>query len=135
MVGKANKTQVTEVSVETFLAGVDSDVRRKDALALCQIMERLSGEPPRMWGPSIVGFGVRQYRYESGREGETLKVGFSPRKPATVLYYLGPVENDPLVASLGKITTGKGCVYVKSLADIDLKVLEALILRALAKGA
>lgn len=135
MAGKANKTKVTEVTVEAFLAGVESEVRRKDALVLCEMMERLSGEPPRMWGPSIVGFGVRQYRYESGREGETLKVGFSPRKPATVLYSLGAVENAALVASLGKITTGKGCVYVKSLADVDLGVLEALIVKALAKSA
>ena len=132
MASKPNKTQPTEVSVETFLAGVTPDNRREDAVAIRDLMGRLSGEPARMWGPSIVGFGVRRYRYDSGREGEILKVGFSPRKPALVLYVTGEAEDDPLVARLGKITTGKSCIYVKRLADIDLGVLEALIVRTLA---
>jgi hypothetical protein len=134
MANKPNKTQATQVPVETFLAGVSSDGRREDAFALCEMMGRLSGEPARMWGPSIVGFGVRRYRYESGREGEILKVGFSPRKPALVLHVAGGLaEGDPLVARLGKFTHGKACIYVKRLADIDLSVLEALIVRTLAK--
>ena len=135
MASKPNKTQPTAVPVEAFLAAVTPDGRRADAHALCEMMARLSGEPARMWGPSIVGFGVRRYRYDSGREGETLKVGFSPRKPAMVLYGLGAAEGDPLVARLGKITTGKGCIYVKRLADIAPAVLEELIARAMAKGA
>src|SRR6516165_3047133 len=110
MSGKPNKTQPTAVSVDAFLAGVSPESRRADALALCEMMSRLSGEPPRMWGPSIVGFGVRHYRYESGREGEILRIGFSPRKPAIVLYGLGQAENNPAVAALGEVTTGKGCI-------------------------
>jgi hypothetical protein len=133
---KPNKTQPTAVPVEAFLAGVSPEARREDAAVLCEMMARLTGEPARMWGPSIVGFGVRRYRYESGREGEILEVGFSPRKPALVLYVVGgPAEGDPLVARLGKFTHGKACIYVKRLADIDLAVLEALIVRTLARRA
>jgi hypothetical protein len=131
MPAKPNKTQVTPVPVADFLAAVEPEGRRADALALCAMMERLSGEPPRMWGPSIVGFGVRRYRYDSGREGEILKVGFSPRKAATALYVGGKAQAD-LVARLGKITTGKSCIYVKRLADIDAAVLEEIVLRTLA---
>jgi hypothetical protein len=133
MASKPNKTRPSAVSVETFLAGVTPDGRRQDAIAVCELMTRLSGEPARMWGPSIVGFGVRRYRTDAGREGEILKVGFSPRKPALVLYVVGEAEDDPLVARLGKITTGKSCIYVKRLADIDLGVMEALIVRTLTK--
>jgi len=128
-----NKTVPTAVSVQAFMEGVSPPARREDAERLCEMMARLSGEPARMWGPTIVGFGVRRYRYESGREGEILKVGFSPRKPAFVLYVTGAAQGDPLVARLGKFTTGKSCIYVKRLADIDLAVLEALIVRTLAK--
>jgi hypothetical protein len=134
MAAKANKTQPTALSVDEFLAHVTPEDRRADAMALCEMMTRLSGEPARMWGPSIVGFGVRHYRYESGREGEILRIGFSPRKPAIVLYGVGQAENNPAVAALGKVTTGKGCIYVKRLADIDLASLEALIAETLARG-
>jgi hypothetical protein len=133
MAAKPNKTQVTAVTVEGFLAGVESETRRADAEALCEMMSRISGEPARMWGPSIIGFGVNRYRYESGREGEICKIGFSPRKPATVFYGLGATENAEAVAALGKATTGKGCVYVKSLKDVDLGRLEALIAKAWAR--
>jgi hypothetical protein len=133
MAAKPNKTQATAASVEAFLAGVTPEARRADAIALCELMARVSGEPPRMWGPSIVGFGVRRYRYDSGREGEICKVGFSPRKGAFALYCVaGSAENNPKVAALGKVTTGKGCVYVKSLAELDLARLETLIADTLA---
>jgi hypothetical protein len=135
MAAKPNKTQPTEVSVESFLEGITPESRRTDALALSRMMARLSGEAPRMWGPGIVGFGVRHYRYESGREGDILKIGFSPRKPALALYVTADAEADPLVARLGKVTTGKSCIDVKRLADIDLAVLEALILRTLSADA
>jgi hypothetical protein len=124
---KANKTQVTAASPEAFVAALTPDSRRADAAALSALMSRISGEPARMWGPSIVGFGVRRYRYESGREGETPRLGFSPRKEAFVIYGLGDPANDARVAALGKVTTGKGCVYFKRLADIDLGRLEALL--------
>jgi hypothetical protein len=134
MAAKPNKTRPTAVSVDDFLAGVTPESRRADALALHEMMARLSGEPAQMWGPSIVGFGLRRYRYESGREGEILKVGFSPRKSAMVLYAVGEAENNPAAAALGKVTTGKGCIYVKTLADIDLARLEALIVVSLARA-
>jgi hypothetical protein len=86
MRAKPNKTQANDASVETFLAGIEPDGRRADAAALAALMAKVSGEPPRMWGPSVIGFGVRRYRYESGREGEICQLGFSPRKGAFALY-------------------------------------------------
>lgn len=133
MAGKPNKTQATAAPVESFLASLTPEGRRADAMALSDLMARVCGEPARMWGPSIVGFGVRRYRYESGREGEICKVGFSPRKQAIALYVVGTAEDNPMVAALGKVTTGKSCVYVKSLADIDLGRLEALIRDGMAR--
>jgi hypothetical protein len=130
MVGKPNKTQATEASVEAFVDKVEPEGRRADAQALLTLMGRITGQPARMWGPSIIGFGVRRYRYESGREGEICKIGFSPRKPATVLYLAGQAADDPAVAALGKVTTGKGCIYVKSLRDVDPARLETIIEQA-----
>jgi hypothetical protein len=127
MTSKPNKTQPTEASVEAFLAAIEPDGRRADAAALAALMAQVSGEPARMWGPSVIGFGVRRYRHESGHKGEICQVGFSPRKGAFALYLTGQAENNPKVAALGKVTTGKGCVYVKKLADIDLSRLEALV--------
>jgi hypothetical protein len=123
---QANKTQATSASVDDFLASVSPAARREDAEILCALMVKVSGESPRMWGPSIIGFGVSHYRYESGRSGNILKIGLSPRKAALVLY-ISVDFADPLVARLGKITTGKSCIYVKRLADIDLAVLECLV--------
>jgi hypothetical protein len=94
-------------------------------------MARVSGEPARMWGPSIVGFGVRHYRYESGREGEICRIGFSPRAQALTLYGLDVAGQPDAVAALGKVKTGKGCLYVKRITDVDLKKLEALLRRSL----
>lgn len=132
MAQRPNKTKPSLVSVDQFLAGVESEARREDAHALCSIMARLSGEPATMWGPSIVGFGRYHYRYESGREGEVPRVGFSPRKPATVLYINGAFpRHGELTSRLGKFTHGKSCIYVKRLGDLDLGVLEALIAESL----
>src|SRR5689334_4173117 len=97
-----NKTRPTEVPVADFIAGVTPAARRADAEALCALMERLSGEAPTMWGPTIVGFGSRRYRTEAGREGDILKVGFSPRKPAMVLYIGGFEGREELLGRLGK---------------------------------
>lgn len=129
MASKPNKTEAGEVSVGAFLAAADP-ARRADGEVLRTLMEKISGEPARMWGPSIVGFGVHRYRYDSGREGDICKIGFSPRKPALVLYGLGAGENADEVAALGKVTTGKGCIYIKRLAEVDLARLEALIEKA-----
>jgi len=123
----ANKTKPTEITVEAFLAGVSPE-RAEEARALCALMERVSGETATMWGPSIIGFGTHRYRYDSGREGETPSVAFSPRKPAIVFYGLaGSLDGDEGLAKLGKVTTGKGCLYLKRLRDANLAGLEDLI--------
>jgi Domain of unknown function (DU1801) len=123
----ANKTQAHEASVETFLAAVEPAQRRTDGQELCRLMAEVSGEFPKMWGPSIVGFGQYSYRYESGREGTSLQIGFSPRKPSLVLYGLGIERNADLIDRLGNHTTGKGCLYIKRLSDVDPTVLRDLI--------
>jgi hypothetical protein len=128
-----NKTKPTQVSVSAFIDGLTDETRRADAKALVKLMQSATREKPKMWGPSIVGFGSYHYNYESGREGDMPLAGFSPRKAATVLYgILGFSESEALRAGLGKHTTGKGCVYIKKLADVDLKVLETLILKSVA---
>ena len=123
-----NKTKPTTVSVEQFLAAVTPDARREDGLALCELMQRVSGYPPKMWGPSIVGFGQYRYRTEAGREGDICRIGFSPRRPAIVLYvHSATTKYAELLARLGKVSTGKSCIYVKRLADIDMGVLERMV--------
>jgi hypothetical protein len=123
-----NKTKPTEVSVTAFVNKLAEPAKRSDAKALIGLMRSATGEEPRMWGPSIIGFGTYHYKYESGREGDTVLVGFSPRKPATVLYgVMGFESAESLLAKLGKHTTGKGCLYIKKLSDVDRKVLQQLI--------
>lgn len=128
-----NKTKQTEASVADFLAAVEPAQRRDDARAVCAMMERISGEPPAMWGPTIVGFGRYHYRYDSGHEGDMARIGFSPRRAALTLYIAGgfPRHAD-LMARLGKYSTGKSCLYLKRLSDVDREVLEALIEESLA---
>jgi hypothetical protein len=124
------KTKPTETSVESFLAGVADDARRADCRALVKLMKRVTKAKPRMWGPSIVGFGSYRYKYDSGREGEWFLAGFSPRKSDLTLYImsgLGP--HAALLGRLGKHKTGKSCLYLKRLADVDLDVLRELIER------
>ena len=128
-----NKTKATTSSVSSYLAALTDPTRRADAKELAQLMQRASGEKPRLWGPSIVGFGSYHYRYDSGREGDMPLISFSPRKAALVLYsMLGHSEAKTLLAKLGKHTTGKGCLYIKKLADVDRTVLEKLIGNAVA---
>jgi len=126
-----NKTQATEASVEAFLAKVEPEQRRDDGRRVAEMMARITGEPATMWGPSIIGFGTHHYRYESGREGDICRIGFSPRK-AQLVFYVGAGSGrlDPLLAKLGKHSTGKGCLYIKKLADVDQAMLEALIAKA-----
>jgi hypothetical protein len=129
----ANKTKPTKVSVAAFIDAVADRTRRADAQALVKLMESASGEKPKMWGASIIGFGSYHYTYDSGRQGDMPLVGFSPRKAATVLYIMtGLGQSEALLAKLGKHTTGKGCLYVKNLADVDQKVLEALVVKSVA---
>jgi hypothetical protein len=128
-----NKTKPTAVSVTAFVAALSESAKRSDTKTLMALMRRASGEKPRLWGPSIIGFGTFHYRYESGREGDTVLVGFSPRKPAMVLYGVTGFKGaEALLAKLGKHTTGKGCLYIKKLADVDHGVLEQLIAGAVA---
>jgi hypothetical protein len=128
-----NKTKPTTSSASACIDALTDPTRRSDAKVLLQLMQRASGETPTMWGPSIIGFGSYHYRYESGREGDMLLIGFSPRKAANVLYgMLGSSDGETLLAKLGKRTTGKGCLYIKKLADVNITVLETLIRSAVA---
>ena len=128
-----NKTKPTKVSVAAFIGKLMEPTRRMDAKILVEMMQRATGENPKMWGPSIVGFGSYHYKYESGREGDMPLIAFSPRKAATVLYNMtGFSDSAALLAKLGKHTTGKGCLYIKKLADVDQKVLEAMVAKSIA---
>ena len=125
-----NKTKPTKISVAEFIDAITDKDRRADAKALVKLMQKASGEKPTMWGSSIVGFGSHHYVYDSGREGDMALIAFSPRKAATVLYGLSSAE--ALLPKLGKHTRGKGCVYIKKLADVDQKVLEAMVVKTVA---
>lgn len=121
------KTKPTAVSVGDFLAAVEDPKRRADAEAACALLAEATGEPPTMWGPSIVGFGAYHYRYASGHEGDAPLVGFSPRKTSLVFYLSGCEERrDAQLARLGKHKAGKGCVYVNRLSDVDADVLREM---------
>jgi hypothetical protein len=123
-----NQTVETAASVDAFIEGVEHLVRRQDAYALLEIMRRVTGTEPKMWGPAIIGFGKYRYRYESGREGEMLRVGFSPRKANLALYLTAKGQGfEELLTGLGKHRTGVSCLYINKLADVDATVLESLI--------
>ena len=120
-----NKTKATAVDVDAFIA---ASAHPDDARTLRTLMHELSGEPAAMWGPTMVGFGRYRYKYDSGREGEAFRIGFSLRKAELVLYLLtGEAEQAALLARLGKHRTGQSCLYIKRLADVDLAVLRELI--------
>lgn len=128
-----NKTRPTQVSPADFIAAVEHPVRRKDAEVLMETMTRITGEEPKMWGPSIIGFGQYHYKYDSGREGDFMRTGFSPRKSGLVLYILpGYTDHGPILDRLGKYKRGKSCFYINKLADVDLAVLEELVRAGLA---
>ena len=124
----ANKTQPTDADVDAFVAAVEPRRRREDAAALLALMRRVTGQEPVMWGPSIVGFGRFTYASASGRSGEWLAIGFSPRKAASTVYLMdGFAGREDLLARLGPHTTGASCLYLKRLADVDLEVLAELV--------
>src|SRR5438874_11308585 len=125
-----NKMKPTKVNVAAFIDAITDPSRRSDAKALVKLMQKAAGEKPKMWGPSIIGFGSHHYTYDSGRESDMPVVAFSPRKAATVLYGLS--SSEALMARLGKHTRGKGCLYIKKLADVDQKVLEAMVAKSVA---
>ena len=122
------KTQPHNASVEDFLTRVENEPRKKDAFEVLELMKRVTGEEPVMWGASIIGFGSYHYKYASGREGDWLAAGFSPRKQALTLYITsGFDEHDDLLTRLGRHRTGKSCLYIKRLTDIDMDVLAELV--------
>ncbi len=122
------KTKATKVSVKDFLKSVTDEQKRKDSLLLIDMMSKITKEKPKMWGPSIIGFGSYHYRYESGHEGDMCIVGFSPRKAAISIYIsAGFKKRDSLLKKLGKHKSAVACLYVKKLEDVDLKILKELI--------
>jgi hypothetical protein len=120
------KTRATKASVDTFLQGIKDEKRRQDCYAISKIMEKVTKAEPKMWGTSIVGFGDHHYVYESGREGDWFITGFSPRAQNLTLYTMGSFDSE-LLKKLGKYKTGKGCLYINKLEDVDVKVLQELI--------
>ena len=127
------KTKATKTDPLKFIDKVENEVKRKDSHELLAMMREITAEPPKMWGPSIIGFGSYHYRYASGHEGETCLAGFSPRASALVVY-LGPgIENKALMAKLGKHKRGVGCLYIKRLDDIDRGVLRKLVEHSIAE--
>lgn len=129
------KTKPGTGDVIAFLKSIDSPVKREDSFKIMQLMAELSGEEPVLWGNSIIGFGNMHYKYESGREGDWFRVGFSPRKQNISLYLsiYGPVRSD-FLNRLGKHKTGAACVYINKLADIDMTVLKEMITDSLEKN-
>jgi hypothetical protein len=123
-----NKTTPNDQDVEQFLNSVNDERKRKDSFTILELMKQVTGIEPRMWGSSIVGFGSYHYKYGSGREGDMILAGFSPRKQNLTLYNMGGFKRyDDLLKKLGKHTTGKGCLYIKRLDDVDLTTLKSLI--------
>lgn len=121
------KTKKTELSVEAFLQKIADKEQQKDSHTIIELMQKATKSPPKMWGSAIIGFGDRHLIYESGRELDWFVIGLSPRKDALSLYITGAVENTKLLEKLGKHKTGKGCIYIKKLSDIDIKILTEII--------
>ena len=130
------KTKKNQASVEAFINLVEHEGKRKDAFEILEMMITITNEEPKMWGTSIIGFGDVRYKYASGREGDWFKVGFSPRKANVSLYLMGCdiSKADSILSRLGKYKTGKGCLYINKLADIDKNVLKELIIEAYENG-
>jgi hypothetical protein len=122
------KTRATDASLDNFLRAISDEERHQDCLRVLEIMKRVTGEEPKLWGPAMVGFGSYHYRYESGLEGDWFVTGFSPRKANLTLYIMAGFDRyAELLERLGKFKTGKSCLYVKKLADVDEAVLTELI--------
>ena len=122
------KTRPNDTSVEEFLNGVADEQKREDCFTIVELMKQATGEEPKMWGDSIVGFGTYHYKYASGREGDWMLVGFSPRQQNLTLYIMsGFGRYEELMKSLGKHSTGKSCLYIKRLDDIDMPTLRTLV--------
>lgn len=123
-----NKTTENSLSVDDFLNAVKDESKRKDSFSLVELLKAQTGLEPKMWGPSIVGFGSHHYKYESGREGDSPDIGFSPRASSIALYLSANLdEREALLSTFGKHKTEKGCVHIKSLSDIDIEILKKLV--------
>jgi Domain of unknown function (DU1801) len=130
------KTKQTDESVQKFLNDISDPVKRKDSKTVAAMMSEISGNKPKMWGPSIVGFGSYHYKYATGQEGDWPLICFSPRKQNLTLYVLsGSDEENELLKKLGKHTTGKSCLYIKQLSDVDLPTLKNLIRKCVTRKA
>lgn len=128
------KMKLNDGDVQAFLNSVENEQRRADSFAVLRLMQEVTGEEPKMWGDSIVGFGSYHYKYASGREGDAPRVGFSPRKQNLTLYVMTGSEREAaLLERLGKHTTGKSCLYVKRLSDVDQNVLRDLVEECVAR--
>ena len=126
------KTKATTESVTTFLKSISDPQRRADAMAVADLMKTVTKTEPKMWGASVVGYGSQHYQYASGREGDWFRTGFSPRKGSLTLYITSSFEQYPdLMKKLGTYKTGKSCLHIKKLSDVDRRVLEQLITRSL----
>ncbi len=123
------KTKPTSVNVDEFVEAVEKPGRRADAMVMRDLMERVTGEPAVMWGPSMIGFGSYHYRYDSGHEADMCRVAFSPRSANPVLYVGGFPEYEELLAKLGRHKRSKACLYLNKLADVDMAVLERVVRR------
>ncbi|WP_339690967.1 DUF1801 domain-containing protein [uncultured Parasphingorhabdus sp.] len=128
------KTKATDADVTAFIESAEPERRKAEAHQLIDLFRKITGEEPRMWGPSIIGFGSYDYKYESGREGTMCRAGFSPRKAKLSLYLMGAyctpearAEQDRLFGLLGKYSVGKSCLYINRLEQVDIAVLEQLI--------
>ena len=129
-----NKTKATEASVENYYSAIKDEARRKDCEALAKLMTKATIQNPKMWGTSIVGFGSYHYKYDSGREGDSCLTGFSSRKADISIYILTSFPGrEELLSKLGKHKTGKGCLYIRKLSDVDPKALEQLIVGTVAE--
>jgi Domain of unknown function (DU1801) len=125
------KTQPTDDDAGAFIAAIEDPQKRADSEAICALMAEETGEPPRMWGTSIVGFGSYHYRYASGREGDWMALGFAPRKANLTLYLMdGFGGYEELLGRLGPYSTGKSCLHIKRLADVDVGVLREMLTRS-----
>jgi hypothetical protein len=128
------KTKQTDLSVEKYLSAITDQQRQADCRVISDMMTRITGDEPKMWGNSIIGFGNTHLKYESGRELDWFKTGFSNRKDAITIYSMyGFITQPDLMQKLGKVKTGKGCLYIKKISDIDLKILEQMLVNYLRK--
>lgn len=123
-----NKTTETQSSVTDFINSVEDEAKRNDAFELIKIMQQITGFEPKMWGPSIIGFGSYHYKYASGHEGDAPLAAFSPRKSATTVYFFLSENTEKELVKLGKHKSSKACIYIKKLTDIDLEILKNVIL-------